>query len=106
MGVLGHEDVADNPEAQLSPKIIQGLNEFALVAVGVKDAGFAMSVGGQLVEMILTVEMLQRWHGDNLYHLAEGRRHQRQCLRHPRSALWVVGRATWFCNGAGMMLKK
>ena len=80
------QDVADNPEAQPGPKIIQGLNESALVAVGVKDAGFAMSVGGQLVEMILTVEMLQTWHGDSLYHLAEGRRHQRQCLRHPRVA--------------------
>ena len=84
VGVLGHEYVADNPEAQLGPKVIQGLNEFALVAVGVKDAGLSISVGGQVVEMILTVEMLQTWHGDSLYHLAEGRRHQKQCLRHPR----------------------
>jgi hypothetical protein len=84
VGVLGHEDVADNPEAQLGPKIIQGLNEFAPVAVGVKDAGFSVSVGGQIVEIILAVEMLQTWHGDGLYHLAEGRRHKNQCLRHPR----------------------
>jgi hypothetical protein len=36
------------------------------------------------VEILLTVEMLQTWHGHSLFHLAEGRRHQRQCLRHPR----------------------
>jgi hypothetical protein len=30
---LGHKCVADAPEAQLGPKIIPGLNEFALVAV-------------------------------------------------------------------------
>jgi hypothetical protein len=45
--------------------------------------GFSKSVGRQEVEMILTVEMLQTWHGDSLYHLAEGRRHKGQCLRHP-----------------------
>ena len=56
---------------------------------GVKDAGLSISVGGQVVEMILTVEMLQAWHGDSLYHLAEGRRHKKQCLRHP--AVGVVG---------------
>jgi len=84
VGVLGHEHLADNPEAQLDPKIVQGLNEFALVALGVKDAGPSINVGGQEVEMVLTVEMLQTWHGDSLYHLAEGRRHQIQCLRHPR----------------------
>jgi hypothetical protein len=85
VAVLGHEYVADNPEAQLTPKIIQGLNEFALVAVGVKDAAFSMSVGGQVVEMILTVDMLQTWRGDSLCHSADGRRHEKQCLRHPRS---------------------
>ena len=79
--MLGHEYVADNPEAQLGPGVIQGLNEFALAAVGVKDAGF--SAGGQGVEMLPTVEMLETWHGDGLHHLAEGRRHQRQCQRHP-----------------------
>jgi hypothetical protein len=34
--------------------------------------------------MILTVDMLQTWHGDSLYHLAKGRRHEKQCLRHAR----------------------
>jgi hypothetical protein len=35
------------------------------------------------VEMVLAVEMPQTWHGDSLDHLAEGRRHKKQCLRHP-----------------------
>jgi len=30
---LGHKCVADGPEARLGPKIIRGLNEFALVAL-------------------------------------------------------------------------
>jgi hypothetical protein len=37
---LGHNYVADDSEAQLAPKIIRALNEFARVAVGVRDAGF------------------------------------------------------------------
>ena len=32
---------------------------------------------------MLTVELVETWHGDSLYHLPGGRRHQRQCLRHP-----------------------
>ena len=43
-----------------------------------------MSFGGQMVEMVLTVEMVETWHGDSLYDLPGGRRHQRQCLRHVR----------------------
>ena len=31
------------------------------------------------------VEMLQTWHEESLYQMAEGRRHKGQCLRHPRS---------------------
>jgi hypothetical protein len=31
--------------------------------------------------MILTVEMVQTWQGDSLYHLGEGRRHQKQWRR-------------------------
>jgi hypothetical protein len=46
---------ADNPEAQFGPKFIRGLNEFALPAVGVKDASFSISGGGQVVEMIPAV---------------------------------------------------
>jgi hypothetical protein len=45
---LGHKYVADDPEAQTAPKIIRALKEFAPVAVGVRDAGFSISVGGQL----------------------------------------------------------
>jgi len=59
--VVRHEYVADNPEAQLSPEIIQGLKEFALVAVGVKDADFSKGVAVQVVEMILTAEIPQTW---------------------------------------------
>ena len=84
VGGLGDEYVADNPEAQLGPRIIRGLNEFALVAAGVKDASFSISVGGRAVEMNLAVETVQTWRGDSSYRLAEGRRHQGQCQRHPR----------------------
>jgi hypothetical protein len=38
------------------------------------DAGFSIGVDCQEMEVILTVEMLQAWHGDSLFHLAEGRR--------------------------------
>jgi hypothetical protein len=44
----------------------------ARLAVGVKDAGFPISVGGQVVEVLLTLEMLQTWHGNSLYHLPGG----------------------------------
>ena len=50
-------------------------------------AGFAVSVYGQMVKMLLTVEVLQTWHGDSLYHSPEGRRHQRQCVRPARASL-------------------
>ena len=36
-----------------------------------------------MAEMILTVEMVETWHGDSLYHLPGGRGRQRQCLRQP-----------------------
>ena len=45
--------VAHNPEAQLGPKIIPGLNEFALTAVGVKNACLSVSVDGQVVDRML-----------------------------------------------------
>jgi hypothetical protein len=45
--------VAHNPEAQLGPKIIPGLNEFALAAVGVKNACLSVSVDGQVVDRML-----------------------------------------------------
>ena len=94
---LGHKCVADGPEAQLGPKIIRGLNEFALVAVGLKDAGFSISVGGQVVGMVLTVETLQTWHGNSLCHLPEGRRHQRPMSAPPaalRHSGTISSRAT------------
>ena len=37
--MLGHEYAGDKPESELGPKIIQTLNEFALVEAGVKGAG-------------------------------------------------------------------
>jgi hypothetical protein len=40
------EHIASDPEAQVGRKIAEGLNELALVAIGVKDAGFSMGVGG------------------------------------------------------------
>jgi hypothetical protein len=44
--------VVDNSEAQLGPKLVQSLNKFALVAVGVKNAGLPVGVGGQVVEVV------------------------------------------------------
>ena len=35
--------------------------------------------------MILTAEMLQTWHGDSLCGVAEGCRHQGQCIHHSRT---------------------
>ena len=64
--------------------------------------GLSISVGGQLAEMILTVEMLQTWHGDSLCRLPGGPRHQRQCLRHPaslRCRLTNAGSSMGLCTG-------
>ena len=49
---LTDEDVADNSEAQFGPKLVQSLNKFPLVAVGVKDRGLPVGVGGQAVEVV------------------------------------------------------
>ena len=67
MTVVGHQHVTDNFEAQLRPEITQGLDEFELIAIGVKNAGSPMGVGGQVVEMVLTIEMLQAWHWHSLH---------------------------------------
>ena len=63
--------------------------------------GFSVNVGGQVVEMILTLQMLQTRHGSSLYHLAEGRRHQRQCLR--RSGVPSEGASVTCGRGAGQI---
>src|ERR1039458_8536917 len=47
---------------------VQGLNEFALKAVGVKDADSAISVGGQVVKMVLVTEVPRARHGRSLPH--------------------------------------
>jgi hypothetical protein len=83
MTVLGHQHVTDNFEAQLRPEIIQGLDEFELKALGVKDARSPIGAGGQVVEMILAVEMLQAWHRHSLHAMIWGRIHEKQCMRHP-----------------------
>jgi hypothetical protein len=51
------QQVTDNPEAQPGPEAIQGLDEFDLGSARVKNAGWPIDVGGQVVEMILGVEM-------------------------------------------------
>jgi hypothetical protein len=48
------------------------LNEFALVAVRVKNPGFPTDVGGQVVEMILAAEFPQTWHEGSPHHRVEG----------------------------------
>ena len=43
----------------------------------------------QVVEMALIVEVPKAMTSGSLHHLGEGRRHKRQCLRHPRG--WGAG---------------
>ena len=51
------EHVADDPEAQLRPQVIEGLGEFELEPVGVKYASAAIDVRSQIVQMIQAVVM-------------------------------------------------
>jgi hypothetical protein len=50
---------------------------------GVKNTHFAKDVGSEIVEMVLTVEMLRARHRRRLHHLSQGRIHKNQCMRHP-----------------------
>jgi hypothetical protein len=92
MTVLGHEHLSDDFEAQPRPEIIQSLDEFELKAIGVKNAGSPIGAGGQLVEMILAVEMLQAWHSHSLHAMIWGRIHEKQCMRHPNSGFGLISR--------------
>jgi len=60
--VLGHEDVADDPETLLRPQVIQGLGKFEFEPVGVKYAGTAIDVRSEIVQMIQAVVMLLSLH--------------------------------------------
>jgi hypothetical protein len=76
------------PEAQLGPKIIQGLDEFAFVAFAVKNMRSAIDVGSEMVDRVLTVEMLRprrrpSWASDSPYrwlHQVGRREPPRHCL--------------------------
>jgi hypothetical protein len=43
----------------------------------------AISVGGQVMEVVLVVEVHQAWHRRSLTEMVRGRIHKRQCMRHP-----------------------
>jgi hypothetical protein len=60
------------------------------------------AVTSQLVEMVLVVQV-QPMPSGSLRHLAEGRRHKRQCLRHPRTVPWALeGLTAVFGMGTGV----
>jgi len=62
MTVLGHQHIAEDFETQFRPEFVQGLDEMALEAVGVKNADPPISVFGQVVVVTLSVETPQAWH--------------------------------------------
>jgi len=55
--VLGHQHTGENFEAQFCPETGDGLDELALEAVGVKNAGPPINAFGQVVVVTLPVEM-------------------------------------------------
>jgi hypothetical protein len=99
--VLGHQHITEDLEAQFGPEVVGGLNEFALEAVGVKNARSPISAGSKVRSMILALEVLQALHGRSLHDrrgdmykrlcvppnqrdTVWGRIHKRRCMRHPR----------------------
>ena len=63
MAVLRHQNMADDPEAQLRPEIIERSGELKPEPLGVEDAGAAIDVRGEVGQMILTIIMLRARHG-------------------------------------------
>ena len=52
MTVLVHQDVADGPEAQLRPEVIEGPDELKFEPIGVENAGAAIEARSQVMQMI------------------------------------------------------
>jgi hypothetical protein len=85
MTVLGHKDLADHPEAQLRPQVIEAPDELELESTGVENAGAAIDVRGQVMQMIEAIIMLLSWHGRSLTGIVWWLIHKRRCRRPSRS---------------------
>jgi len=66
VAVLGHQHIGENFETQFRAEVVEGLDEFALEAVGVKNAGPPTNVFGQLVVLTLSVEVPKTRHRRSL----------------------------------------
>ena len=66
MAVLGHQHIGENFETQFRAEIVEGLDEFAPEAVGVKNARPPINVFGQVVVVTLPVEAPQTRHRRSL----------------------------------------
>ena len=66
MAVLGHQHIREDFETQFRAEVVEGLDEFALEAVGVKNARPPINVFGQLVVVTLPIEVPQTRHRRSL----------------------------------------
>jgi len=93
MTVLGHQHVADDPEAQLCPQFVEGADELELEPIRVENAGAAIDVRCQVMQMIQAIIMLLSWHGRSLTGTVWWRIHKKRCMRHPRGpTTFTMGR--------------
>ena len=53
--MLGHQDMAEQPESQFGAQLCQGGDEFALEDLGIDNRRGAISAGGQKVKIVFTV---------------------------------------------------
>ena len=64
--MLGHQHIGENFETQFRAEVVEGLDEFALEAVGVKNARPPINVFGQVVVVTLPLEVPQSRHRRSL----------------------------------------
>ena len=80
--VLGHEDVAEDFEAQAQAQLCERLHEVASKAVRVENARPPVSAGGKIMQVVGTVVVTLPRHASILNRQSHTC-HKTACMRHP-----------------------
>ena len=78
--MLGHENVADDAEAEFDAQVGEGGDKLTLEAVRIEHAGAPIGAGGDEVKVIEVVETPEPGHQEIVaqgWEVSRGRRHQK-----------------------------
>ena len=79
--MLGHQHMREDFETQFRAEVVEGLDEFALEAVGVKNAGPPINAFGQVV--VVTLGSASDAASAQFSARGKCRIHKNRCMRHP-----------------------